>query len=714
MQKMQLKVYSKLFRRCLVPFLVSVCIKILLFECYHSTDFEVHRNWLAITGTLPPYEWYYDDTSIGTLDYPPLFAWFEYCLAQLCKFLRIREALILSPIPVFSRPILYFQRTTVILSESVLMFGIISWYSTVRPEINNNAKPLVTEPSSPQRLQDKTTRAPSPRKVALGFLSIRQLAWLVFLNPSLLLLDHIHFQYNGMLIGFLMIVFSLYRNGKIVLATVAFAALCYTKHTFLSFSLPLTAYLVFHYILPQSTFAPVTPLHMWCGRLLRLLKLLVPCLVVTLITFYPFLFTHPHRSFTENATQLLSRLFPFGRGLTHAYWAPNFWALYLFGDKLARAVICNPTLYRYGYRIAVPFLSWLRPVFYATGIDMPSWTHDPLICEASSTVEASVTASSDATDMHGKLSIFPEITPSITLVIILLLLFPILWKLCCMEATGFQASAATRRDCVADLKRAAKHKTKGGAGNINKDCQFNTHITTPSTTDIAHCTAAAACGKYPLQVVLPLFSIFASFLFFCFGWHVHEKASLYIVLPLLFLSADPELELILSRLSLASRLSFFRLLLPFFPLSSPPLFVLFTLLWIPCHVSYLPLIFTPVEQPFVIASFAAYIYSMYILLCHKEKKGQFRLLVQTEHTKRGKFIVIGQFSKMFVVIGYFTILGVVTTIQIPGIRHVLFRSLPFLPLLLVSVVVSIAILCGALVVGQMVYSFDSLEQYATD
>lgn len=103
---------------------VATALKILLFPSYKSTDFEVHRNWLAITHSLGPREWYFEKTSEWTLDYPPFFAAFEWLLSQPAALID-PEMVKINNLNYSSWATIAYQRATVVLTE-LLLFAALS------------------------------------------------------------------------------------------------------------------------------------------------------------------------------------------------------------------------------------------------------------------------------------------------------------------------------------------------------------------------------------------------------------------------------------------------------------------------------------------------------------------------------------------------------------------------------------------------------------
>ncbi|KAG8222357.1 hypothetical protein J437_LFUL015953 [Ladona fulva] len=242
-----------------------VFLSVLLLNFSRSTDFEVHRNWLAITHSLPISEWYFEKTSEWTLDYPPLFAWFEYGLSHIAKYFD-PKMLDVNRLNYASWETVYFQRFSVIFTDLVYAFG--TWECCI-----------YLMKSSVRKSSKWGSQWASPSAV---------LSLLLLGNAGLLMVDHIHFQYNGLLFGILLISLSKMLQDQYLSASFWFAVLLNLKHIFLYISPVYFVYLLRHYCYKQRY--PGVPFKRWfIQSSCQLAKLGLTVGVVFLVSFGPFI-----------------------------------------------------------------------------------------------------------------------------------------------------------------------------------------------------------------------------------------------------------------------------------------------------------------------------------------------------------------------------------------------------------------------------------------
>ncbi|KAL7557407.1 hypothetical protein ACA910_009112 [Epithemia clementina (nom. ined.)] len=411
-------------------FAMATAAKILLFPAYRSTDFDVHNHWKALTRQLhhSPDEWYFDDThvrTVHTLDYPPAFAWFEYGWANnylttflLSKYptphshdhgvkgispdfmgsstfsldescLAFKESSSSSSLP-HSVACVAFMRSTVLLSELVYWLACYVWACIIlRVPDKSNIHDVVIKDT---QKSTTTTTSNSNNKLFSWHCFL-----LLSLNPAILWLDHVHFQYNGFLLGILLLSLACLWQGAAVASTntktntandtrnsqqqvwlafhlyhlagaILFALLLTLKHLYMTLAPWYFCYLLRKYcfvlVPPKDGRSKETTTKVSCidkntdqpdktpcryslvFSLGRFLVLGAIAAFTILLPFVPLVWSaHKHQQHTtiEVLHRILQRLFPFGRGLVHDYWAGNVWALYMALYKLK----------------VLPFLSWL-------------------------------------------------------------------------------------------------------------------------------------------------------------------------------------------------------------------------------------------------------------------------------------------------------------------------------------------------------------------
>ncbi|KAH8584699.1 putative glycosyltransferases [Cryptosporidium sp. chipmunk genotype I] len=257
---------------------------------------------MAITFNKPIKEWYYEvsalffsiiehlrifiqETSIWTLDYPIFFAYFEWFLSFLANMFD-PSILVLSEEPFFTEKTLIFQRLSVIISESISLVPPILLICKSKSNCETNS-------------------------IYLSF-------FFTIFNASLVIVDHIHFQYNGFLMGILLL--STYLTTSYpILSALVFTCLVFTKHFFVVLA-PVWSIFLLNTCVRRSE----RKLSIF---LIYSLKVLLAVLSVSAFAITPIIFN-------GQLNQFFSRLFPVSRSFIHFIPASNLYTLYSIADKV--------------------------------------------------------------------------------------------------------------------------------------------------------------------------------------------------------------------------------------------------------------------------------------------------------------------------------------------------------------------------------------------
>jgi alpha-1,3-glucosyltransferase len=280
-------------------------------------DYEAQRHWMEVTTQLPVSQWYFHDLEWWGLDYPPLTAYHSWILGKIGDFIDPVWLALHTSRGLDDPTLKVFMRATVIVSEYLIyipatvifvrrfsrFYGVHTWDASVA---------LVA----------------------------------ILMQPATILIDHVHFQYNTVMLGFVLASMSSMLAGRLLWGCVFFVAALGFKQMALYYAPAVFAYLLGVCIFPRINIPRL--LSIAIITLASFVILVLPLFLGALYDNYrgidarPELFGFPaplpilgglsfkldshawYYPIIQQTAQLIYRVFPFSRGLFEDKVA-NFW-----------------------------------------------------------------------------------------------------------------------------------------------------------------------------------------------------------------------------------------------------------------------------------------------------------------------------------------------------------------------------------------------------
>lgn len=264
---------------------------------------------MEITTNLHPRDWYKNtidnDLNYWGLDYPPLSAYVSYIIGRVIAIFEPETIMLHSSRGYETSTSRVLMRTSVILADVLIFFPALLL--------------LV------QKLCNTTIKKGEERAIA----TFRTIAFCVTL-PSLLLIDHTHFQYNNISIGLFLLSLFCFGSDRHGLGAILFCSSIFFKQLSLYYVLAIYAFLytnLFQKLMLEKTQKVV-------GYVTKIMFAIVASI---LCTFAPWI------SSKNDVLTVLKRLFPVGRGLYEDKVA-NVWCSISIFIKLHR-ILGNESLF---------------------------------------------------------------------------------------------------------------------------------------------------------------------------------------------------------------------------------------------------------------------------------------------------------------------------------------------------------------------------------
>ncbi|KAI1659736.1 glycosyltransferase family 57 protein [Daldinia decipiens] len=280
-------------------------------------DYEAQRHWMEITTHLPISQWYFHDLQWWGLDYPPLTAYHSWLLGKVGSLIDPSWFALYTSRGSDDPTLKVFMRATVIVSEYLIYIPAAVVFVRRYSKLSG---------------------------VAQWTASVALVA--ILMQPATILIDHVHFQYNTVMLGFVLASMSSMVAGRYMWASIFFVCALGFKQMALYYAPAVFAFLLGSCIFPRINIGRFMGIA--AVTLASFAVLILPIVLGTLhdvnrgidsrpdldgphppLPIFAFLSTYldtnaSYYPVVEQAVQMVHRVFPFARGLFEDKVA-NFW-----------------------------------------------------------------------------------------------------------------------------------------------------------------------------------------------------------------------------------------------------------------------------------------------------------------------------------------------------------------------------------------------------